>query len=270
MKRTISTIFISLLLCIFTAFPVAAVQDADYSRLIDDAMLLYDTEAEEISQKLDEVSEEYECDVIIVTVYSLDGKSAQEYADDFYDVSGYGFGDEHDGILFLLAMEDRDWAITTTGYGITAFTDAGQSYIMDNIMSSLGEDDYYMAFSDFAYYCSDLLMQARQGTPYDVSSTDDGDNTFAHIIFIPISIILGLIIALFIKKSKRKSLKNVRFKKDAADYTAPGSLNIIYQTDNFVSRTVNRVPKPKDNDMGGSSTHVSSSGVTHGGSSGKF
>ena len=73
------------------------------------------------------------------------------------------------------------------------------------------------------------------------------------------------------KKKKKKSLKNVKFKKDATDYTAPGSLDISYRADNFLSRTVDRQAKPKDSDgSGGSSTHVSSSGTTHGGSSGKF
>ena len=43
------------------------------------------------------------------------------------------------------------------------------------------------------------------------------------------------------------------------------------RADNFLSRTVDRQAKPKDSGgSGGSSTHVSSSGTTHGGSSGKF
>ena len=49
------------------------------------------------------------------------------------------------------------------------------------------------------------------------------------------------------------------------------SLDISYRADNFLSRTVDRQAKPKDSGgSGGSSTHVSSSGTTHGGSSGKF
>ena len=74
-----------------------------------------------------------------------------------------------------------------------------------------------------------------------------------------------------VQKEKEKNLKNVKFKKDATDYTAPGSLDISYRADNFLSRTVDRQAKPKDSGgSGGSSTHVSSSGTTHGGSSGKF
>ena len=171
--------------------------------------------------------------------------------------------------MLLLAMEDRDWAISTTGYGITAFTDAGQGYLMDKVMPSLGDGDYYTAFYDFAYYCEELLQMAENGTPYDV---EDSEGKSANpIVLIPVAVVPGALISLFLKKKKKKSLKNVKFKKDATDYTAPGSLDISYRADNFLSRTVDRQAKPKDSDgSGGSSTHVSSSGTTHGGSSGKF
>ena len=39
--------------------------------------------------ELDEISEKQQCDVVVVTENSLDGKSAQDYADDFFDYNGY-------------------------------------------------------------------------------------------------------------------------------------------------------------------------------------
>lgn len=267
MKRIILTLFISLLLCMSAAFPAAAAGDSGYGRLADEAALLYDHEAEDISAKLDGISKAHNFDVAIVTVNSLDGKSATEFADDYYDENGYG----SDGIMLLLTMDDRDWAITTRGFGITAFTDAGQSYIMDNVLDSLGEGKYYTAFYDFAYYCDDLLTQAENGTPYDVKSNENESSEKKNpVIWIPVSVILGALISLLLKKQKKKSLKNVKFKKDAADYTAAGSLTVTGRTDTFLSRTVDRRAKPKDGGSGGSSTYTSSSGATHGGSSGKF
>lgn len=266
MKRILLTLFVSLLLCMSAVLPAAA-GNSDYSRLTDDAALLYEHEAEDISAKLDEISKAHNFDVAIVTVNSLDGKTATEFADDYYDENGY----RSDGIMLLLAMDDRDWAITTRGFGITAFTDAGQSYIMDKVLDSLGEDKYYTAFYDFAYYCDDLLTQAENGTPYDVKSNEnEASKKNNPVIWIPVSVILGALISLLMKKQKKKSLKNVKFKKDAADYTAAGSLTVTGRTDTFLSRTVDRRAKPKDGGSGGSSTHTSSSGATHGGSSGKF
>ena len=269
MKRTILTLIVSLFLCMSAVLPAAATGNSDYSRLVDDAALLEDYQAETVSSMLDETSENRNCDVIIVTVDSLGDKTAQEFADDYYDSGGYGMGDDKSGIMLLLAMEDRDWAISTTGYGITAFTDAGQGYLMDKVMPSLGDGDYYTAFYDFAYYCEELLQMAENGTPYDVK--DSEGKSANPIVLIPVEVVPGALISLFLKKKKKKSLKNVKFKKDATDYTAPGSLDISYRADNFLSRTVDRQAKPKDSGgSGGSSTHVSSSGTTHGGSSGKF
>ena len=62
--------------------------------------------------------ERQSCDVIVVTVASLDGKTAESYADDYFDFNGYGLGQDRDGILLLLSMEDRDWAISTHGFAL--------------------------------------------------------------------------------------------------------------------------------------------------------
>ena len=215
MKRTILTLIVSLFLCMSAVLPAAATGNSDYSRLVDDAALLEDYQAETVSSMLDETSENRNCDVIIVTVDSLGDKTAQEFADDYYDSGGYGMGDDKSGIMLLLAMEDRDWAISTTGYGITAFTDAGQGYLMDKVMPSLGDGDYYTAFYDFAYYCEELLQMAENGTPYDVK--DSEGKSANPIVLIPVAVVPGALISLFLKKKKKKSLKNVKFKKDGRE-----------------------------------------------------
>ena len=86
-------------------------------RLVDRADLLSELEEEELEARLDEISERQQADVVVVTVNSLDGKSAQDYADDFYDYNGYGIGTDKSGILLLVSMEARDWHITTTDSG---------------------------------------------------------------------------------------------------------------------------------------------------------
>lgn len=70
-------------------------------RLIDGADLLTDSEEAKLLERLDEISEKYQTDVVIVTNYSLEGKTSTAYADDFFDYNGYGFGENADGILFL-------------------------------------------------------------------------------------------------------------------------------------------------------------------------
>ncbi len=102
---------------------------SDYYRLMDTADLLSDSEEATLLRALDEVSERQKMDVVIVTAETLDGSDIVSFADDLYDYCQFGYGTNRDGLLLLISMEDRDWYISTCGYGITAFTDAGIQYI---------------------------------------------------------------------------------------------------------------------------------------------
>ena len=140
MKKRIFTVFLTILLFMLSTVGVWASEGSDdsgfsgeYERLTDSAGLLSEEEAQNILTKLDEVSERQKFDIVILTVDSLEGATATEYADDFFDYYGYGYGEGKDGILFLVSMEDRDWALSTHGYGITAFTDAGCDYIAEQL-----------------------------------------------------------------------------------------------------------------------------------------
>lgn len=236
-------------------------------RVVDNANLLSDSEEKDLINKVNKVSKDNKCDVAIVTVDSLDNKTATEYADNYFDNNGYGYGTNKDGILFLISMDNRDWAISTHGYGITAFTDAGQSYIMDKIKDSLSDGKYSKAFNGFADYCDDFIKEARNGKPYD---TNHMPKEMLSLWWIPGSIGIGAVIALIITLVMKKSLTSVEMQRTANNYVVNGSMQLNNSNDVFLYRNVSRTAKPKDNEGGGSSTHTSSSGETHGGSSGKF
>ena len=110
----------------------------------DYAGVLSDEEAEALETKLEEISERQLCEVAVVTVNSLEGKTAAAYADDYYDQNGYGYGEADDGILLLVSMKDRDYAITTFAFGQTAFTDAGLEYIVEKFRPDLCEGIYHL------------------------------------------------------------------------------------------------------------------------------
>ena len=65
------------------------------------ADLLDDGQKEELEAKLDQVSEDYGCDVVVVTEETLDGAVPQDYADDFFDYNDYGMGEDKSGILLF-------------------------------------------------------------------------------------------------------------------------------------------------------------------------
>lgn len=154
-----------------------ALTDGGKPTLVDREHLLTQSQAETLSNRLKEIGSEYKCDVIIVTVPSLGSKTSEAYADDYFDYNGYGYGAkpnaegttvDGDGILLLLAMEDRDFAISTSGYGITALTDYGiQEYLEPLFLPYLSDNDYSRGFSAFADGCEYLLKTARAGIPFD-------------------------------------------------------------------------------------------------------
>ena len=119
MKRKIITIIVSMIFCMTLFLPAAAIDGEEQPpRLVDEAELLIDDEESSLADKLDTVSDKWQCDVAIVTVDSLGNKTATEFADDYFDYNGYGYGDNNDGIMLVISMENRDWAITTHSFGI--------------------------------------------------------------------------------------------------------------------------------------------------------
>ena len=274
MKKKIFSIIAALAVCLSSAFTVYAQEIPDsrlLPRLVDEADLLSDSEESRLLTTLDEISERQKCDVVVVTVDSIGDSTATEFADDFYDYNGYGAGENRDGILLLISMADRDWAISTCGYGITAFTDAGQAYMVDKFKPALSDGDYYEAFDKYAVLCDDFLTHAKNGKPYD------NGNLPKEFPYVGLIICIGASIgvAFLIVNGMKNKLKSVRTKTDADTYVRQGSMTLAQNRDIFLYRTINRTKRSTESSSSssgssGSSTHRSSSGTTHGGSSGKF
>lgn len=262
-KRILSCIFV-FVLCFCFAMPAFAEGKAGY--VVDGADLLTESEESTLSAKLEEISQRQKMDIVVVTTDGLDGKSAMEYAYDYYDYNGYGYGENRDGILLLVSMEDHDWWISTCGYGITAFTDAGINYISEQFLPELSDGNYAEAFNIYADWCDKFINQARTDKPYD---KDNLPHAPLSLVWLPISIALGFVIALISVGVMKGSLKSVRSQPAADSYIRNGSMNITESRDMFLYSRLDRTAKPK-NDNSGSSTHTSSSGTTHGGGGGKF
>ena len=87
--RTV-TLFLMTVLTTMSAtqiMPVNAEEVQEHGALlVDNAGILEKEQYEELEKKLEEVSTQQACDVVIVTVPDLEGKEATVYADDYYDL----------------------------------------------------------------------------------------------------------------------------------------------------------------------------------------
>ena len=143
---------------------------------------------------------------------------------------------------------------------------------MEKVTKDLREDPP-AAFSVYADQCEDFIIQAANEKPYDVGNMP---KDFNLLIDIPIGIVIGLLIAYAIVKRQKDALRSVRRRVSAREYMRPGSLKLTAQDEQYLYNTVDRIVRieketsSSSGSSGGSTTHVSSSGTTHGGSTGKF
>lgn len=259
-KKILSVLSAAVMFVVFAVCGTFASAEG-LSRLCDYCGVLTESEAAEVSDKLDSISIMRGVDIIVVTDTDT-GVSAMTYADNFGDYKGYS----SDIILLFVDPESRDWYVSTRGYGITAVTDAGLDAMESKFRPYLSDGDYYTAFMTFADLCDDYINQAVSDVPYDVGNLPKESFNF---VMIPISFLIGAVIALIVCLIMRAQLKSVRAKESAVDYIRRGSFRVTRSHDIFLYSKLDRREKPKDNG-GGSSTHTSSSGATHGGGGGKF
>ena len=277
----IFTVFVLLILVI----PVSAAE-----RAADFADILTYNEEIALSNKLDQISEAWQCDVVVLTLDSLAGKTAQAYADDYYDENGFGYGVNGTGILFLVSMGEREWAFSTCGDAIGIFTDAGLMRLEDAVIDDLSAGYYFDAFSAFADACDEILERASYGEIYDNYSgytgyedyyyenyyyEDDYGREYNRSVspsWIPGSIIAGFIISLIVVSIMKGEMNSVHAASGASQFEKQGSFRVTSRQDIFLYRNVTKTPRQTQQTRsgGGSTVHRSSSGRSHGGRSGRF
>lgn len=264
MKKSIHILLIALSMLFVLAVSVSA---ADLPLVYDEADLLTDIEEAALLSKLEAISDAADMDVVVALVDSIEDLSPMEYADDFFDYNGYGQGANRDGLVLLISMEYSDWWISTRGYAVTAFTDAGIEYIGEQVTPYLSDGMYADAVEEFAAQCETFIAQAKTGDPFDTHNLPK--EPFNKGMALVIAVAAGFIIGKIYAGKLKGELTSVRRQNAAVGYVREGSLNVTNSNEFFLYRNVSRSAKPTSS-SGGSSTHKSSSGASHGGGGGKF
>ncbi len=258
MKKKLSAIITALLLTLLLCVPAQAA-DGIMRYVIDDNDMLTYEDWEVLEDMAEEMSLRHNCGVYIVTVDDY-----TEYGDgDVYDVTTqiynntadpYGIGDQRDGIMLLLSLEARDWALFVHGDNAEyAFTAYGLSQMENSFLPSFGEDDWYSGLFGYLAVCDEYLNLAEAGTPVKESPVN------GILTCIGVSCVIALVVCLVGKKK----MKTVRHEVAAQTYIAAGGLQLTDQHDRFTHITETR----RQIESGGSKGQVGGGGS---GSSGKF
>jgi len=235
MKKMIS-VFLALLLCVCLAVSVFAAEDTGF--LYDEANLLTDGEEAALTNKLAAISGEYNAQIVIVTIEALDADTVDYYVDYLYDSMGFGYGQNHDGVLLMVCMDPREFRILSNGYAGVAIDDGDIDLICDEIVGNLSAGDYAGAFHEFADECAYYLDGYVNGYPFDFSG-----NLATCLI---IGVVVGLIVVLIL----RGQLKTVRRQHQANVYVKQGSMHVNVMNDFFLYRNVTRTKKQSSSSSG--------------------
>ncbi len=269
--------FFILTLVLFTVFALPV--GASLPLVVDNANILTTEEERELETLLQEKSNLIDGDLVVLTVPSLEGATAQAYADDYFDYTGYGRGETWNGALFLVAMEERQWAISTCGTVFDAMTEYALDTLEDAVIPYLSAEEYATAFREYATITAGYVLDMAQYEQYDdyynthynnTHYTNSVRNSFGSE-WIVISLVVGFLFALIPMGVLKKQLNTVAMQTGAADYQKNG-VHITDSRDLFLYRNLSKRAKPKDppRTSGGGGGHISSSGRSHGGRSGGF
>lgn len=225
MKKIV--ILITTVFCLLSALSVYA--EFKQPPITDLAGYLTEEQNEELTARLNSIREKYSFDVAFVSEKSLSAVDAQASADDIYDYSGYGYGENYDGILFYIADYEREYHFSTCGSGETIFNENGLAYLEKKVVPFLKEDNYYAAVKSYAEHTEELLEMAAEGKPFNKRQ-----HSMKYILCVVVGALLfPLILAYFMMHKKLCAMKTAVKEDYASNYMKPGSMSLDFSRNIF-------------------------------------
>ena len=264
MKRFLSILTAILLLALLIVPASAA--ETPRRCVYDAAEILTDEEYRALEDYAQKITKEQQCAVYFVTVEDYRDHGTGTIFDvsmDFFEGHDFGMGENRDGVMLLLSMDDRDHCLLAHGFGDTALTDYGKDYISEEFLDNFGDNDWYGGCMDYLTYTDALLSQAREGNVFDRGSRITGGQLWLW------SLLLGAGIAAAVCLIQRAMMrKKVRMQTGALGYLEGGRADITRRSDRYTHTTEIRREIKQETGSGNSGGHSHSGGYS--GKSGKF
>lgn len=246
--------------------------DAAAPRVVDELGMLSGEEIRSLEAQAKAISDKYGVDVAVATLNNTTDRFNRDFIDLYYQVKGYGFGENYDGILLTLV---RDNYHTTSGY-VAGYGRGGERLTQVNI-----ERLESKVFNKYLY-----------GTGYDALSLGLKDiarmektgrvpRTAGYWGWIAVlGAFVGASFGGIALSGAKKKMAVPTVKQSAADYLERDSLQISRVQDQFLNTTTTRKYSPVQRSSGGggsgggrssySSSYSGSSGTSHSGSGRSF
>ena len=229
----------------------------DMHYIFDHSDLLSFEQWAELEARAEDISLRHGCGIYAAFVDDFTeyggGDDVYETTYQLYHAGSLGMGEGRDGVIILLSMEERDYAMFIYGEQAEyAFDRYGAKQLEDRFLSDFGDNDWYTGLSHYLAACDEFLALAEEGKPVRSS---------------PLPFV-ALIVCLILKGQ----MKSVRKGVEANVYAVAGGLALTDSYDHYTHTTESRtkiVDESSKSGGGGGSTTSRSGGGGHG-RSGKF
>lgn len=262
MKKIYSILTIAVLLVLIFCFPVSAAQTysaihKDYY-VFDSIGLLSYEEWEELEVRAKTLSQHGQCGIYFAFVDDY-----TKYGDgDIFDVTRQiynngqlGVGEDRDGIIVLLSMAERDYAMFVYGeYAKYTFDSYGQERLEETFLEELKNNDWYSGISHYLDACEEYLTKAENGKPL----------RRPYWILVVIMTGVSCLGAAGVCFLLIRNMKTVHQKVEANEYITASGLCLTKQYDRYTHTTETRTKIEKKDSSGSSGTRRENGG------SGKF
>lgn len=234
------------------------------SMIFDQANLFSDSQKSEIEEKITLFKKDTGMDGAVVTTNDAGGKSAQAYADDFYDQQGFGVGTDHSGFLFLIDMDNRTYYISTMGKMKELLTDSRIEKMLDHAEEDMIDANYHSAALSIL---KDAINYSNR-YQYDTASGE-----FKRVYKLtPLKTLIAAVVAVIagiVSYSSVYGSYNLKRSTYKYSYREKGNLNLTQKEDQLIDTftTTRHIPKPSNNSSGSGN---GSSGGGHGGGGRSF
>ena len=219
-----------------------------------------------LEARAEEISTRHSCGVYVAfvddyKVYSQGG-DVYEGTYRFYHDKQLGMGDGRDGVIVLLSMQNRKYAMFIYGenaaYAINGY---GAEQLEGRFLGQFSDGNWYIGAAEYLTACDEYLGLAEAGKPVRESPW----------AVIAIVVIVSCLIASGVCKVLKMNMKTVRRGAAADEYVTGEGLALTESSDRFMYTTETRTKiKSDSSDGGGGGSTSSCSGGGGHGRSGSF
>ncbi|MDO4806574.1 MAG: TPM domain-containing protein [Coriobacteriales bacterium] len=239
-----SVALFALLLCPRVAFARSG------SYVFDEYELLSQDDFSNLESMGSRYAKEYDVGVYLLITDQMgqwDPSSSErnEFARQYYLSHNLGLGSGKDGIIFVIAVDSRDY-VTVKHFDdstLDPFSNDSVDYMEEEVTDCLGDDEWYEGCETYYQIIGDHLAYfAKNGEQWEKP------HILSSIIKAAVTLFTPLLVALGVVSGEKDAMKTARMQTEASSYMKADSFALSVSTDTFVNRTMSVVPIHSDDD----------------------